>query len=592
MSLFQPVESATIKARIRAEQLHSHYESLLGLALAPGLVAMFIAWMLWGVVENAYIVAGLVSVFAVSIARLVLRRAFLAANEEDRTRPVWIWATVLSSLVLGSTWGTAAFYLYPSSNPHYDVLLLVFFALIPIVPLGAMALYFPAFLFYYLPCTVPFVIRLALTGGLPETMTAILITVLAVTSIAFAYTYQERLLEAMRLRVRVEMQRDEISRAVDSKSRFLAAASHDLRQPLHALGLLLASLRVHAGTQRGDGIQDQAESAVHTLRGLLDSLLDISRLDAGVVQVNARAFELDYFLEKLVEEHVLPAQMKGVEVSWHRTHTIVRSDPVLLSRLLRNLLDNAVKYTESGSIEVRADVGDDVVTVHVSDTGIGIDPEDHGHIFEEFAQLRNPERDRVKGLGLGLAIVTRLGDLLDCPVRLQSEVGRGSTFSFGLRRAMASEVETGLPSAVSRPALDQLDGRRVLIIDDDIAVLRAMDEIMTAWGCDVSTALSGEEGHERISDGREAPELIVADFSLAGGESGIDVVAELREKLELVVPAILITGDTSAERLREAEKAGLPILHKPAQPGKLRALASWAITSPEATAAAVIADGE
>jgi signal transduction histidine kinase/CheY-like chemotaxis protein len=581
VSIFQPAESATIKSRIRAEQLHAHYESLLGLALAPGLIAMFIAWMLWGVVANLFIVGGLASVFAVSLARLFLRRAFLAASEEDRTRPVWVWATILSSLVLGSTWGAAAFYLYPSADPQYDVLLLVFFALIPIVPLGAMALYLPAFLFYSVPCTIPFVVRLALTGGLPETMTAILVTILAAASIGFAYSYQERLLESMRLRVRVEMQRDEVARAVDSKSRFLAAASHDLRQPLHALGLLLASLRVHAGTERGDGIQDQAEDAVDTLRGLLDSLLDISRLDAGVVQVNERAFELDYFLEKHVEEYTLPAQEKGIELDWRRTHAAVRSDPVLLSRLMRNLLDNAVKYTEHGSIEVWASVGEDTVTVHVSDTGMGIDPENHGHVFEEFAQLRNPARDRAKGLGLGLAIVARVGDLLGCPVRLESELGRGSTFSFDLTRAMASEVETGLASSPTRPALDQLDGRRVLIIDDDIAVLRAMDEIMAAWGCEVSTALSGQEAHDRCSEGGPGPELIIADFSLSDGESGIDVVRELREKLDRRVPAILITGDTSAERLQEAEQAGLPILHKPTQPGKLRALSSWAIASGE-----------
>jgi len=579
--MFQPADSETIRSRIRAEQLHAHYESLLGLALAPGLVAMFAGWVLWDVVDHVYIVGVLSSVFGVSMVRLFLRRAFLAASDEDRTKPVWVWATTLSSLVLGSSWGAAAFFLYPSVDPSYHVFLLVFFALIPFAPLGAMALYFPAFLFYSLPCTIPFVVRLAITGGLPETMTAILVTMLAAASITFAATYQQRLLESMRLRIRVELQRDEIARAVDSKSRFLAAASHDLRQPLHALGLLLASLRIHAGTERGDAIQGQAEDAVHTLRGLLDSLLDVSRLDAGVVQVNVRAIDLDFFLEKRVEEYVLPAREKGIEVSWRRSNATVKSDPVLLSRLVRNLLDNAVKYTEAGSIEVWADVVDDTVAVHVRDTGIGIDSENHGHVFEEFAQLRNPERDRSKGLGLGLAIVARIGDLLGCPVRLTSEVGRGSTFSFDLERAQASEVETGLAGTPARPALDKLEGRRVMIIDDDIAVLRAMDEIMSAWGCEVTTAMSGQEAHERLAEGGPGPELIVADFSLRDGESGIDVVAELREKLGRSVPSILITGDTSAERLREADQAGLPILHKPARPGKLRALASWAISEPQ-----------
>jgi len=577
VSMFQPVDSATIRSRIRAEQLHAHYQSLLGLALAPGLVAMFAAWVLWDEVPHVYLVLGLASVFAVSMLRLFLRRAFLAASEEDRTKPVWVWATILSSLVLGSTWGTAAFFLFPAVHDSYQAFLLVFFSLIPFAPLGAMALYFPAFLFYSLPCTIPFVARLAITGGLPETMTAVLVTLLAAASIAFARTYQQTLLESMRLRVRVEMQRDEIARAVDSKSRFLAAASHDLRQPLHALGLLLASLRVHAGTERGDDIQEQAEAAVHTLRGLLDSLLDVSRLDAGVVQVNPRAIDLDFFLEKLVAEYVLPAREKGIEVTWRRSGLAVQSDPVLLSRLVRNLLDNAVKYTEEGTIEVWAEPASGFATVHVRDTGIGIDPENHGHVFEEFAQLSNPERDRSKGLGLGLAIVVRIGDLLGCPVRLTSEVGRGSTFSFDLVRVDSSEVETGLASTATRPALDQLDGRRVLIIDDDIAVLRAMNEIMAAWGCEVTTALSGAEAHERLGEGGPPPELVIADFSLREGESGIDVIAELREKLGTQVPAILITGDTSADRLREADQAGLPILHKPARPGKLRALSSWAI---------------
>ena len=354
-----------------------------------------------------------------------------------------------------------------------------------------------------------------------------------------------------------------------SRSRFLAAASHDLRQPLHTLSLYSAALKLHATDGATGEIALHINKALASLSALVDSLLDISKLDAGAVQPEPQNVSLKTLLERIEADYRPLANGKGLEFHVVAPDLLVETDPVLLERLVRNLVDNAFKYTAAGSVTLVAALAADKARVSVRDTGPGIPEAERGRIFEEFYQIGNPERDRVQGLGLGLAIVQRLAHLLDLELTLESEPGRGSTFAVTMPPAEERRASARSPGGRDQSAPRVLDGVRVLVIDDESDVRAGMRALLEQVGCRVSVC-SGFADAERmlVNDGLEDVHLIVSDFRLRSHESGIDTVRRLRERLG-EVPALLVSGDTAPERLREAQSSGLPLLHKPVAAEKL-----------------------
>jgi CheY-like chemotaxis protein/anti-sigma regulatory factor (Ser/Thr protein kinase) len=297
---------------------------------------------------------------------------------------------------------------------------------------------------------------------------------------------------------------------------------------------------------------------------LFSALLDISRLDAGVVEARPKAFPLQPLIERICREHADEAEAKGILLISRPTRAVAYSDPVLVERILRNLISNAVRYTQEGGVLVGCR-GREAVRVEVWDTGFGIPAELHEQVFEEYFQLANPERDRTKGLGLGLAIVRRLTELLQCDLRLRSRPGRGSCFSITLPRA---EVADDAVEAVGEAPLLAAGRGHVLVVDDEAAICAAMSELLSGWGYRVTTAQSGEEALALIG---ERPDMLVCDYRLREGETGIAVIGRVRERYGADIPAMLITGDTAPDRLAEAQASGLVLLHKPVSNGKLRA---------------------
>jgi CheY-like chemotaxis protein/anti-sigma regulatory factor (Ser/Thr protein kinase) len=251
-----------------------------------------------------------------------------------------------------------------------------------------------------------------------------------------------------------------------------------------------------------------------------------------------------------------------VELRLNPCDAVAHTDPVLLGRMLRNLVDNAVKYTSHGHVLVDLRVEDGALRVAVQDSGEGIPPQERERIFEEFYQIGNAERDRTRGLGLGLAIVKRIGALLGTEISLASEPGRGSTFTIRLPLSRAAPQPAG---AAPEPAPDpeRLRGRGVLVIDDEPDIRVGMRRLLEAWGCRVFVCSGLADAMRMIDDHAPRIDLIMADFRLRAGESGIATVAELRRRLG-PLPAMLLSGDTAPERIREAEASGLPMLHKPA----------------------------
>lgn len=354
-----------------------------------------------------------------------------------------------------------------------------------------------------------------------------------------------------------------------AKTRFLAAASHDLRQPIHALGLLFATLADRVRDEQTAPLLEQIDDAVEAVDSMLSSLLDISKLDAGVVQPKIGPVDIGALLQRLNSEQQPIAGLTGNHLHVRPANAFARSDASMLHRILANLMSNALRYTCNGRIVVGARRRGEMIRIDVIDTGPGIHADSLEEIFVEFHQLGNPERDRRRGLGLGLAIVKRLASLLGHPIEVQSVVGRGSRFSITLPRTLEPQRPRRWSHAEASVAPD-LQGRRVLVLDDEASVLEAMHRLLERWGCEVVTTASPEEAQAHLASAAAPPELLIVDYRLRRHASGIETIGRLRELAGTPIPALVITGDTAPDRLREAQESGYPLLHKPVMPGRLR----------------------
>jgi signal transduction histidine kinase/CheY-like chemotaxis protein len=376
------------------------------------------------------------------------------------------------------------------------------------------------------------------------------------------------------------LQRKEEAESADrAKTRFLAAASHDLRQPLHALSMFVGALSQTRSEAERAHLLRQVESATAALADLLDALLDISRLDAGKVRASIADVELQPIFDGLYETFGATAKEEGIELQIRRTRLGVRSDALLLKRILDNLVSNAIRYTPASAAGRRARVlvaarrRGAGVSIEVRDNGVGIAPRFHETVFQEFEQLGNPERDRSKGLGLGLAIVRRLARLLDHRIELRSAPGRGSTFSVVAPEA-ARETMHADARAVAAPVHGAGDpgGMRVLLVEDDVMVRESLARLLQLWGCDVVESAGAEGLPDELAQRAWAPDAVLCDYRLANRRTGIEVIAEMRLRFGSALSAAIVTGDTEAQDLRGPRSDGIDVIYKPVKPMQLRAM--------------------
>ncbi|WP_324779577.1 ATP-binding response regulator [Thiobacillus sedimenti] len=363
--------------------------------------------------------------------------------------------------------------------------------------------------------------------------------------------------------------KDMAERANHAKSRFFAAASHDLRQPLHALSLFVAALKARSQQPETQTLIDNIEASIAAMELLFNALLDISRLDAGAIEVHPVHFPLQRMLDELAKQFGALAAEKQLRLRFRPCDATLYSDPLLIERILANLIANAIRYTDDGGVLVACRRRGRAVRISVIDTGRGIPADQQESVFQEFVQLHNPARDRSKGLGLGLAIVSRLGRLLGHRIDLRSRPGHGSTFSIDVPCGDARLIQPagGASIAVQIPA-DAL----VLLVDDENAILRGMAELFDNWQLDLVTAHSTAEAEQWLDSIGRTPDVIVSDYRLPDDRDGLEVIDRLRQKFGREIPAIVITGDTAPDTIQRIARAGFPLLHKPLRPAKLRAL--------------------
>jgi signal transduction histidine kinase len=489
------------------------------------------------------------------------------------------WLALL--FVTSAIWGAGPS-LFLLDNPSTDTLLtgILLAAAGLLAPLLAASR--PAVYLSLLPALVPLVVALALrpvSAAFPASGNSLLLASLAAAFllVLLRVTLTQNDSLALFLAVRfhnedlVQQLRSQVevaARANQEKTRFLASAAHDLRQPLHALGMFCAALEQRLNNTPEKPLVRNMMNAIEALDGSFGAMLDISRLDAGVVQTAVQTFPIRDVFRRLYQQFGGDAEARHLALRFRATRRIVRSDPLLLERVLANLVQNALRYTRQGGVLVAARRHADGVALEVWDTGLGIADDQKEMIFREFFQIDNPERDRSRGLGIGLAIVQRLCNLLGHPLEMHSRLGRGTVFRLVVPKGDAEAIDVPAPEADTLPPR-RAGGITVLLIDDERVIREATRELLRPLHVDVLVAATIAEAVALAKEAGQRIDLILSDWRLRGTENGVEAVREVRAVTGDATPAVLITGDTSPEILKLAHESGLVILHKPLQPRAL-----------------------
>lgn len=492
---------------------------------------------------------------------------------------------------MGLSWGSLGYVVLHWGTPDSVIYSI---GIISTVSSGALGLGAPLYRAYvtYLTCAIGGVMMAVALAGGPVMWPAIFLTgVYYALTCMQARTADRATRRSIALKLEndrlVSQLRDESQRALAAqeaaeqadrdKSRFLAAASHDLRQPLHAMGLFLESLQRSPLNDHQRTVLGHAHAASGAAAEMLTTLLDYSRLEAGVVKVRPDAFAVQPLLSALEQEFGAQADSAGLVYRTRETSAAAYADRSLVGLVMHNFISNALRYTSQGGVLIACRTRGKRLALEVWDTGPGIPRGEWDNIFKEFHQLGNPERDRRKGLGLGLAIVQRLAREMHTSVQVLSQPGRGSVFRLWLDRWQGALEDEAAPTPDART----LVGLRVLAIDDDEAVRMGMQSLLQSWGCECITAESSADALECLED--LTPDLIITDFRLRHEETGKQVLEALRAYLGAPVPAIIMTGDTSPQRLRDAQSTSALLLHKPVSTSQLHSAMVQLVTAPAGT---------
>jgi two-component system, sensor histidine kinase len=581
----QPLGAAAIDRAllIRAEQIRAQFRIMPGAFVGSALVASLVVAMLYDRLSLHVLLQWLAAVYLLSVARFVLWRWFKAANPNALRIRRWGWLAVIAGGLSGILWGIGGILLHDRSSLSHQLFLLIATTGLGFTSTYMTAPLLPAFLAYVCPSFLLAAVPFFLDGDRIHVAIGIGTLLLLPVFVQFANRVSRTFIDSVNVRLQnadlveeLREQKEAAEEANVAKSRFLAVASHDLRQPLHALGLFVQALQESSIAAHERHIVGNIRRSVDAMEELFEALLDISRLDAGVVRPRIETFGLASVFDRLSFEYGPVAKQKGLSLSVVKTSIYIRTDPSLLERIVRNLVSNAVRYTDRGGLVLGCRRRGDSVRIEVWDTGRGIPVEKHREVFREFAQLDCVDREQRKGLGLGLAIVDRLARLLGHAVELRSIPGKGSVFSVTLPRGREEDFIAN--TAVEYTTAFDLTGVLILVIDSEPAVCQAMEALLGKWNSDVITARTGAEMKEKLALLHRVPNLIISDYqprtpATLGGVPALTVIEMLRNEFNTEIPALLLTGDTGAERtVRDQEVAGLPVLHKPLNPARLRTL--------------------
>jgi signal transduction histidine kinase/CheY-like chemotaxis protein len=583
---------------IRAEQIRARINSYPLMLVSELVLAPFLLMLMWDKVSHTVLLgwmALIVVIHAVEFHFWRKRRQLCRSIEQNRN-----WDRLFRKLTLlaGIAWGSAGVLMFVPDDLAYQALMICVLMGMAAGAATSNPFHPPSMFIYLTAMLLPMLGRLAWANDTTHWILAIMLGMFCIyvvkSSMELIRTFElslrrrfenERLVGALLERKRdAESSRQAAEQANKAKSKFLATASHDLRQPLQALRLFSDALQDAAKDKETVRIAGQIGKSVNALVDMFDDLLDVSRLDAGIVEPRLQHFELGALFDRLYGDFAPLAQAKGLyfqmPVCTSGRHAeggcglIVHSDPFLLERMLRNLVSNAIRYTDTGGVAVRCHCAPERVELEVADTGIGIGPDVLPHIFEEYYQADNPHRDRRKGLGLGLAIVRRIESLLGCKIKVDSHPGVGSTFSFSLPRGEGEKLAQ--PFVITHSQYD-LNGSVVALVEDDQDIREQTNEIMEQWGCRVVAGEYADDVIRKLDLAETRPDVLVCDYRLPHGMTATAVIKRMRELWGSDLPAVVLTGDTAKETLNEIQASGALLLHKPVAPMRLKSMMHFAM---------------
>jgi signal transduction histidine kinase/CheY-like chemotaxis protein len=498
-------------------------------------------------------------------------------EQREESLDTWLNRFIAPALLSGFIWGIAGYSFYLPEGGVYQAFLVIFLLGIAAGSMAFLSAHLPTFYGFFTLLMLPLIIRMFQESSAPHLVMGGMMIVYLLVFMVFGRNVNQVFLESILLRFdnlelvnRLTKEKEAAEKANIAKSKFLAAASHDLRQPLHALSLLAGALAERIHYKEVKDIVDKMRAAVAALENLFNALLDISKLDSGVLQPCVEDFHLQPLFDRMENDYRPEAEQKGLGFSVDNcSDLVVRSDTILLERILRNFVSNAIRYTNTGSVHLTMRQEGDRIAIAMKDTGLGIPEAKQGLIFDEYVQLDNPERDRDKGLGLGLAIVSRISQLLGHELQLNSMEGEGSEFTVYVPVGDNANIKEPGTTALPEFNMD-LQGMRVLVIDDEKAILDALKVLLAGWGCEVITAETVEEARQELQGHNIEPDAILSDYRLREKITGIEAIKAVEAMLGREIPALLITGDMNVEPQDEGVDE-YRVLHKPVQPARLRA---------------------
>jgi signal transduction histidine kinase/CheY-like chemotaxis protein len=574
---------AELARRVEQQRVALLYDNTLAASGSAILMAALVAVIAWPYAARINLIAWCGAVLVVQAAVQWLTYSFRRTPNDTASPREWAWRLALVAALAGVVWGSAVFALVSANQPLTVALISACLAGRATLAVLTHAHFPPALYGFCVSIFGLLALRYITLGGAANAALGVMWIAVLGYVLLFVDRHARAIFNQIRLRYEneqlvhklqqqnalAETARIRAEEASRSKSRFFAAANHDLRQPLHSLGLFATALRNGAIDDKGRKLIDQILQCIESLEQLFDNLLDLSKLDAGQVEVRREIVPVNAVFDRLRGAFAESAQDKGLKLRLRRSPALLATDGTLLFRVLSNLIANAIRYTDSGGVLVACRKRGGHMRIEVWDTGIGIPREQHERIFEEFYQLNNPARDRTRGLGLGLATVKRIAQLLEHPLEVRSIPGNGSRFSITVLSVDPARIQT-VAATVEQKVPNLIGGKLIVVIDDEESVRLGMQSLLESWGCKCVAATDAAEALASLR-GR-APDFIIADLRLRGEGSGIEAIRTLRRALGDSIPAVLVSGDTATEQLRKVSAAGLTMMHKPLKAVRLRAL--------------------
>lgn len=564
---------------VRAQAIDHLYRNLWRVA-GTVLMPLVVTGVMWEHVERATLIAWCVVMLLVSAINQLLAIGYFRRSRSISDTLRWGRLFSIAMFANGLTWGAASMLFFVPGSTALQVVLLVSIMGLCAGSISLLSYWLESYYAYIVPPLLLSALRLSLEGGVEYRSLAGLVLVSLAVLLLVGRSVGQSVMSAIRLGFenldlvkQLHAEKEIAVNATRDKTLFLASASHDLRQPLHAMSLFADALEGRLQNPEDRMVLARLHESLNAMRKLFNALLDISRLDAGIVEPQIKNYRLAQLLERLHVDYARQAQERSLEWRYLSTQAVVRTDPVLLENMLRNIIGNAIRYTPQGYVAIACREVDDELRIEIEDSGVGIPVEKHTEIFREYRQLGNPERDGTKGLGLGLAIVERLARLLDHRIELRSAPGLGSCFSVILPLGSAADIAPEFDGLSGGGIMAEYDlvGMLILVIDDQAAVLEGMRVMLGRWGCEVMLADTDEAAVAVITQAQRKPELIIADYRLRGDCTGSQAIDRVRRELGESIPALIVTGDTGPDRLREAQASGHMLMNKPVPPARLRA---------------------